>query len=233
MHIARIQAIFEKDLKDFMKNTMILFMPFIPILLAILYKRMEAGVGEELPVMLYYMLIGVTFSAVASAGIMILMAEEKEKKTLRGLMLSPASFLDIIIGKSIVITLLSFISLTISFFILGIEPMLNFQTIIGLIVLYFFFLFLGIGIGMFVKNVGITTAYYMPIFLIFAFTPMLEFMGFSSDSITMKIAETLPNMQLLDMHDTHNWSAILIALLWTLAAFAFTVVCYKKARKDE
>lgn len=233
MHLARIQAIFEKDLKDFMKNTMMLFTPFIPIILAIMYNRIGAGTDEEIPIMIHYTLIGVTFAAVTAGGLMMLMAEEKEKGTLRGLMLSPASFLDIIIGKSAVITLLSFASLIISLMILGIEPFLDFQIIIGILILYTFFLLLGIGIGLFVKNVGITTAYTMPIMFIFGFTPMLEMMGFSSDSMTMKIADIFPVTQLLDMHDTHRWTAILIVLLWTLAALLFTFICYKNARKDK
>lgn len=233
MHLARIQAIFEKDLKDFMKNTMTLFMPFIPILIAFMFNRMSAGVDEEMPIMLHYLIVGVTYSAVTSAAIMMMMAEEKEKKTLRGLMLSPASFFDIIVGKSVVVTLLSFASLIVSLLLLGIEPLLNLQAIIGILILYCFFLFLGIGIGLFVKNVGITTAYYMPIMFIFGFTPYIEFMGLSSDSITMKIANTLPLMQLVKMHDTHNWTSILVVLAWTVAAFLFMYIFYKKARKDK
>src|SRR5699024_7456401 len=233
MHLVRIQAIFEKDLKDFMKNTAMLFTPFIPIILAIMYNRMGAGTNEEMPIMIYYMLIGVSFSAVTSGGMMMLMAEEKEKRTLRGLMLSPASFLDIIIGKSAVVTLLSFASVIVSMVILGIGPILDVQIIIGFIILYAFFLFLGIGIGLFVKNVGITTAYMMPIMFIFGFTPIIESMGFSDDSMVMKIAESLPVMQLLDMHDTHKWRAILIVAIWTLVALLFTLICYRKARKDK
>ncbi|MDY0394401.1 hypothetical protein RWE15_07985 [Virgibacillus halophilus] len=40
MNVQRIQAIFEKDMKDFMKNTMMLFTPIIPVILAVLYSRM-------------------------------------------------------------------------------------------------------------------------------------------------------------------------------------------------
>ena len=47
MNAQRIYAIVEKDLKDFMKNTMLVFMPVIPVILALLYSRM--GDGEALP----------------------------------------------------------------------------------------------------------------------------------------------------------------------------------------
>src|SRR5699024_862654 len=84
MNIARIQAIFEKDLKDFMKNTATIFMPIVPIFLAFFYNKMGEDGGESLPLMVVYIVVGVTFSTIAAGSMMILMAEENEKKTLRG-----------------------------------------------------------------------------------------------------------------------------------------------------
>lgn len=233
MNAQRIQAIFEKDMKDFMKNTMMLFTPIIPIILAILYSRMGEAGDEEMPLMIIYLVVGITFSAVTSGAMMMLMAEENEKKTLRGLMLSPASFMDIIIGKSLATTLLTVVSLVISLLIMGSGALLNTQAIIGMILLFFFFLFLGVGIGLFVKTVGITTAYLMPIMFIFGFTPMIDFLGFAKDSLTVKIANALPLSQLIEMDDSHSWMPILWVGIWMLAAAAFAFVCYKKVSTDE
>ncbi|MEN1968026.1 ABC transporter permease [Lentibacillus sp. N15] len=233
MNAQRVQAIFEKDIKDFMKNTMVLFTPILPIVMAILYSRMGEGTDEEMPMMIIYIVVGVTYSAVAAGCMMMLMAEENEKKTLRGLILSPASFMDIIIGKSLVTTLLTVVSLAISLLIMGIEPLLHVQTIIGLVLLFLFFLFLGIGVGLFVKSVGITTAYLMPIMFLFGFTPMIELLGFADDSLTMKIASYFPIPQLIDMHETHSWMPIVVVAIWTLAAALFTIVCFKNVKRDE
>ena len=60
------------------------------------------GENEELPVFLLYIVVGTTYSAVTSSAMMTMIAEENEKKTLRGLIQSPASMMDIIIGKSLV-----------------------------------------------------------------------------------------------------------------------------------
>lgn len=231
MNAQRIYAIVEKDLKDFMKNTMLVFMPVIPVILALLYSRM--GDGEALPLFMVYLIVGVTFSSVTTSCMMIMMAEENEKKTLRGLVMSPATFLDIIIGKSLVTALLTLITLGVSLAVIGIEPFLHVRPFIGLILLFLFFLFLGIGVGLFVKTVGMTTAYLMPIMFIFGFTPMIYFLGLSEDSLALKIAEYFPIPQLMAMHDTQSWLPLGIVALWVIGAALFMYVCFKRTRKDD
>lgn len=230
MNIQRIGAIFEKDIKDFMKNMMLLMMPVIPIILALLYKQL--GGEEGLPIPMLYLIVGVTFSSVTASCMMTMMAEENEKKTLRGLMLSPASFLDIIVGKSLVVGLMSLVTLTISLVVVGIKPFLNVQAIIGLILLFLFFLFLGIGIGLFAKSIASTSAYLMPVMFLFGFTPMIDFLGLGEDSTAILIGDVFPLMQLIKMHDTNSWIPICIVAIWTIGAALFTYICFKKARTD-
>src|SRR5690625_2474842 len=232
MQLARIQAIFEKDLKDFMKNSMTVFMPVVPIILALFYSRMGSGIEEEIPLMMIYLIVGVTYATVTTNSMMVLIAEENEKKTLRGLMMSPASYVEIIIGKSLVVAVLTFATLVVSLFIMGSGVLLSVQHIIGLIVLFFFFLFLGIGVGLFVKTVGMTTAYSMPIMFLFGFSPMIEFLGFDADSLIMKVSVYMPINQLVDMEATGSWGAIGIVLIWTIVAGIFTFVRFQKLKKE-
>ncbi|SFL61777.1 ABC-2 type transport system permease protein [Gracilibacillus orientalis] len=231
MNTQRIGAIFEKDLKDFMKNMMLLMMPIIPIVLALIYSRL--GGDEGLPIPMLYLIVGVTFSSVTASCMMTMMAEENEKKTLRGLMLSPASFLDIIIGKSLVVGLMSLVALAISLFLVGIEPFLNVQATIGLILLFLFFLFLGIGIGLFTKSIASTSAYLMPVMFLFGFTPMIDFLVLGEDNIAITIADLFPVMQLIKMHDTNSWTSIGIVAIWAIGAALFTYICFKKSRTDD
>lgn len=229
MNIQRISAIFEKDMKDFMKNLMLLMMPGIPIILALMYTRMNE---EELPVAMTYIIVGVTFSAVTSSMMMTMMAEENEKKTLRGLIQSPASFLDIIVGKSLVAGLITFITLVVSLLIVGIEPFLSFKVIIGLILLFLFFLLLGIGIGLFSKSIAATSVYLMPVMFLFGFTPMFGLFGLAEDSIVIKILDTFPIMQAIEIHDTSSWLPLGIIAVWTIGAALFTFICFKKTTTD-
>lgn len=231
MSMRRIMAIFEKDLKDFMKNTMLVFMPGIPLILAIMYSQMSGD--EEMPLMISYMVVGTTFASVTAALIMMMMAEENENKTLRGLVMSPASYFDIIIGKSLVTTLLTWLTLIVSLGILGIDPFLSVRIIVGLLLLFLFFLFLGIGVGFFVKSVGATTPYFMPIMFIFGFTPMIEFFGLSETGTTMKIVDTFPIPQLMSMHDKVSWLPLGIVFLWVLGAALFAYICFIRTRRDD
>lgn len=231
MNMQRIMAIFEKDLKDFLKNTMLIFMPIIPIFLALLYSRM--GGDEEIPLFIVYLVIGTAFASLPAGCMMMMMAEENEKKTLRGLIMSPATFGDIIIGKSLVTFLFTIVTLVISLLLVGIEPFMSIRAIIGLIVLFLFFLFLGIGIGLFVKTVGMTTPYLMPIMFIFGFTPMIAFFGLSENSLTIKIAGKFPIPQLITMHDTNSWFPIGIVAIWTVGAALFAYICFIKTKSDD
>ncbi|MFN2744427.1 ABC transporter permease [Bacillus sp. z60-18] len=231
MNIQRISAIFEKDIKDFMKNMMLLMMPLIPIILSLLYERMSAG--KELPIYVIYIIVGATYSAVTSSGMMTMMAEENEKKTLRGLIQSPASFLDIIVGKSLVIGLMTFISLVVSLLIVGFDPFLHFRALLGLILLFLYFLLLGIGIGLFSKSIAATSAYIMPVMFLFGFTSMIEFLGLDKDSIIIKVADTFSIMQAIEIHDTNSWLPLGIIAVWVLGAALFMYVCFKKTMTDD
>src|SRR5690606_39173865 len=93
-------AIFQKDFKDFSRNMAVSVVIIIPPILAAIYGRMGVDSIES-----HYMIINIAFSMVAAFVQCCLIAEEKEKNTLRGLMLSPASTGEILAGKS----LLSFI----------------------------------------------------------------------------------------------------------------------------
>ncbi|PAV28599.1 hypothetical protein CIL05_14980 [Virgibacillus profundi] len=230
MNIQRISAIFEKDIKDFMKNMMLLTMPLIPVALALMYTRMGDG---EFPLSLLYFIVGVTFSAVTSAIMMTMMAEENEKKTLRGLIQSPASFLDIIIGKSLVTGLITLVSLVVSLMIIGIDPFLNFRVIMGLILLFLFFLLLGIGIGLFSKSIAATSVYLMPVMFLFGFTPMIGQLGFPEDSIVMAIFDIFPVMQAIEIHETSSWLPLGIIAVWVIGAALFAYVCFKKTTTDD
>ncbi|GAA0589533.1 hypothetical protein GCM10009001_01790 [Virgibacillus siamensis] len=232
MNVQRIQAIFEKDIKDFMKNMMLLMMPVISVILALMYSRLGGG-GEELPLFMIYLIVGVIFSAVTAGCIMMMMAEENEKKTLRGLALSPASFIDILVGKSLVTGLITVVTLVISLLIVGMEPFLAIKPIIGLVLLFLFFLSLGIGIGLFAKTAAATSAYMMPVMFLFGFTPMFRMLGIDEDSIVTKILEVFPLPQLIKMHDTESWMQLGIVFIWMIGAALFMYICFRKTRTDD
>lgn len=231
MNMQRISAIFEKDMKDFMKNSMTVFAPIVPIILSLFYRRMGVDT-EELSLFLIYFIIGMTLSSISTGLMMMMMAEEKEKNTLRGLIMSPASMVDIIIGKSLVTTLITFITLFISLLILDLEQIFDVHVIINSFLLFIFFLLLGIGIGLFVKSVGATTVYAMPIMFLFGLTPIIETLGFSEEHIIIRIFNYFPLMRAMEFHESGSWLALFTIIIWIVLAGVFTFICFVKTSKD-
>lgn len=220
MNISRIGAIFEKDLKDFSKNMMLIFMPVLPILLAAMYSRM--GGDEKMPLVMIYIVLGTAFAGVTYCCLAFMMAEEKEKNTLRGLVISPATMLDVVIGKSLVVILLTLISVIVSLWLMGFEQFTNFQAIAGLSVALLFFTMLGAGVGMFVKNVASTQIYLMPVLFLFGMTPLIDGLGLSKGSIVLKILHAFPLPQLMKMNETGSWKHFGVVAFWLIASIIFS-----------
>lgn len=232
MHIQRVLAIFEKDLKDFVKNLMISIVPLLPIVTAFMYSRMAIE-GDEIPLFLMYFIVGMTFATATTGGIMVMIAEEKEKKTLRGITQSPATFGDIIIGKSLVTVLITVITLVISLSFFTFGPLLKMKVIIGLALLLLFFLLIGIGLGFLTNSVAVASSLLVPIMFLFGFTQMIEFFGLEEDSIVIKIANTFPIPKMVELHDSTSWSPLGIILLWVIGALLLTYVFFKRTIKGD
>ncbi|MCE3199752.1 ABC transporter permease [Paenibacillus sonchi] len=230
MNIRRISAIFEKDIKDLMKNPELLVMLTAPILLSFILSRSIHG---KTTIALLYMIIGGIFTLVTAGSIMTMMAEEKEKKTLRGLIQSPASLLDIIIGKSLVTVLGTLITLTVSLLLVGIEPVMHFRAILGLILLLLFFLLIGISIGLFTNSLASVSVYLIPMTFLFGFTPQISTLGaLDKGSIAVTIIDQFPIVQAMAIHKTSSWLPLGIMAIWVIGAAIITYVCFRKAMTD-
>ncbi|AIQ48641.1 hypothetical protein R70723_24070 [Paenibacillus sp. FSL R7-0273] len=232
MSVRRISAIFEKDIKDLMKNLSLIITVIVPIIIALVLKRVSAE--ADLPVAMTYVIIGGLFAVVTSGTIMSMMAEENEKKTLRGLIQSPASLVDILIGKSLVTILATLFSLIITLLITGIEPFLNLKALLGLVLLLLFFLLFGTAVALYSKSVAGTTAYLMPFTFVFGFTPMIGTLGIvSKDGIIAQILARFPVMQAIEVHDSTSWKPLGIIGLWVTGAAIVTYVCFRKTSTDD
>lgn len=231
MNTQRIAAIFEKDYKDFLKNSSLLVTSAIPVFLAIIYSQMDNSGDMSF---IIFTVLGISFATVTTGTMITMIAEEKEKNTLRGLIQSPASYMDIIIGKSLFTTVLTIVALGLSLLFVGIEPLLETRMIIGTILLFIFFLFLGIGVGLFAKTLASTYVYITPIMFLFGFTPMFLLLDFFvNNKIASTIIEYFPLTQLIELNDTSSWMPIGVIALWVLASIVFVFIFFKRASKDD
>lgn len=230
----RMNAIFLKDWKELYKNSYILFTLAMPLAFAALLGRVgeEASTFSSMPITLSLVIAGVFIQAA-------MIAEEKEKNTLRGLLLSPATTTEILIGKSAltsIMTLLVIIgSILLSDFHVTNIALFALIIIINII----FYVSMGTILGLLSRTVMETTIIGMPIMVIFGLGPM--FVNMIENKAIIKLINFLPSE-----HFTAAWTAVsngqgfidilnhlLILTIWAAAALAATIIIYRKRQFDK
>ena len=166
-------------------------MALLPILLAVFYSNMDS-IKEFFAGFIIVMTITMVGSYVQA----IIIAEEKEKHTLRVLMLSPASPIEVILGKSVLTVFFvlasSFISLVILDTFKGNISMLVIIILIGTLLC----VVLGTIVGLLSQNIAQTSILGLPIFIIFIMGPMLQEMV--KNEFIIKVVKLLPTNHVME-----------------------------------
>ncbi|WP_339217248.1 ABC transporter permease [Ornithinibacillus sp. FSL M8-0202] len=229
----RIYAIFNKDLKDLSKNMYVSSVLIMPIVLAFLYSNMG-----EVTIELHYLVINMTLASVTAFIQCAVIAEEKEKHTLRGLMLSPASLTEILTGKSLVSFFLSIIAIVVCAMITGYEPT-NLPVIaVALVISMLFYLALGTIMGLLSRTVLEASVIFLPIIFLFGFGSLLVLLVEQYPALSF--IEYLPNIQLVEIaYDVEAglgfgdvWLNLVILLAWAAVLSLLTAFVYKKKEMD-
>lgn len=233
LSIKRSVAILQKDYKDISKNLYVSTSVFMPLVMAAIYGRMGTVSIEA-----HFMVINLTFCLVAAYVQSSLIAEEKEKNTLRGLMLSPASTLDILVGKSLLSFIGTIIVVVICAFLSEYKPENLFIISIAIMLSTVFYIGLGTVLGLVTKSVMEASVVIMPFLFLFSFGTFLT--NLVDKYPVLKVAEYLPNIQIVDLANkvqlgsglTDVWMNLLIIFAWVVAIFALVVVVYRKRMMD-
>jgi ABC-2 type transport system permease protein len=196
--LAGTQALLQASLNN-TSRSMSSPQPPVTIQMSDVNPSTSKNLGEDIAkiyvpiVLLISLIVGTTFMPT-------LLIEEKERKTLRMLMTSPASFADIIFGK-LVVVLVYQIFLTL--IVLAIQN--SFTGQVGLVILYavlggFFSISLGLLIGSLFNTTGAAAAVEGPVISIFIMAGI--FVGplgqMLSTSPIVKIARLLPTWYIAD-----------------------------------
>ncbi|MGE7625003.1 ABC transporter permease [Viridibacillus sp. NPDC096237] len=231
--VRRIQAILVKDYKEFSRNIAVSSMIFLPLILAAFYARM--GV-DTIPG--YFMSINITFSIVCTYVQCCLIAEEKEKNTLRSLMLSPASTSEILIGKS-ALTFISTMAIVAGcMYLSGYMPGNLALMALALILSSFFYIAVGSFLGLFAKSVMESSVIVLPVLGIFSLGPTA--MNFVESYPILKILAWLPSSQIIILGEILENSftfgeivkPFVVIIGWIVIAAIATVVTFKKRMVD-
>lgn len=189
----RIKAILIKESQDIRKNTNVIYMYLLPIVLTILWERFIPGMPEG-----FALGFGLMF-LVVMAGMYVpsmIIAEEKEKKTIEVLLLSPATPVEVFIGKGLLTFILIIITAIILIFISG-NQLANLSLILLATALTSIFsIFLGMMVGLLAQNQMATGVIGLPVYLILLLVPQFAMMGVE---LMKNIGRFLPTYYYFDL----------------------------------
>ncbi|WP_245595975.1 ABC transporter permease [Paenibacillus taiwanensis] len=232
--MSRLQAIIGKEYKDAMKNTTLLLTAVLPILFSYMFGTIAEGATSlvlTLPINMALMMTGASVQA-------IMIAEEKEKHTLRVLMLSPARPMEVLMGKSVIAGMLTILVLIASF-VVGKTPHVPIAglllTIAPTLIMY---LAMGTIIGLLSRSTMETTFVSMPIMVLFMFGPLFG-PSLKSELVNTLVSYT-PSERLTIAIDL-LWKGgsigdilvhAAIICIWMIASIVACLVLYRSKRYD-
>jgi len=230
--LKRIQAIFMKDYKEFSRNYAVSIMIIFPLFFAMMYRNAE---GE--PVM-YAFVLNFSLAMLTSFVQACLIAEEKERNTLRSLMMTPASMFDILLGKSTLVFVITAVVLSIATYIYGYETSNLLALILGVGISIILYISVGTICGLYSKSIMEASLSIFPVLIIFTAAPyaaifaekfaILEvFMYFPSSQLNELIAFMSDGAPMGDM-----LMAIGIIAIWTVVLTILSFILYKKRLMD-
>jgi ABC-2 type transport system permease protein len=226
----RVNAIFVKDWKDLQRNSYVLFTLALPLFFAAWLGRIGADSAEMISFPIVFALV------IAGAFVQAAMvAEEKEKNTLRGLLLSPASVAEVFIGKSLLSGVMTLVVVAgciwLAEFSVPSLPLFALSIVIALVI----FLAIGTLLGLLSRTVMETSIIGMPVMLIFGMSSMFKSM--ITNEAILTVMDYLPNELLMNIWvGLENGAAVgesfLILTVWAVVSVAATVIVYRKRRMD-
>ncbi|MEK5238844.1 ABC transporter permease [Paenibacillus sp. FSL L8-0470] len=232
--LKRVRAIFVKDYKEFSRNYALSIMLIFPIILALLFRK----AGASLPGASGF-LFNTSFVLLTCFAQACLIAEEKERNTLRSLMMTPATSLDVLTGKSSLVFVMSVVVLAISTLLFGYEPA-NIWAFVAVIILsIILYTAAGTICGLFSKTLLEASLSILPVAFIFMGAPwgaVLE-----KDYPVFQVLDYMPSSQLVHFLGISNTGfttgdilkPLLIILVWTVVLTIVSVVLYQRRLKDE
>ncbi|OPD23091.1 hypothetical protein AL710_06745 [Clostridium botulinum] len=231
--IRRINALLKKEIKDFAKNMNVSVMYLLPIMFSIIYSKL-LGNNSSNDVMnrinILILCVGMNISLISSMVISMLIAEEKEKNTLRTLILSAVSPWEFLTGKVLITFLVSEVINIAIFFSIGCDIQYLGKYILITTLVLFSMIEIGAIIGIISPNQMATGVFSMLVVMNFFVIP-----AFAKANKTIEaIAKFLPSYHMnimiarlfkgetFGIESTRSIAIILAWIIIALIAFAFT-----------
>ena len=222
MNIHKIRATIYRDLREFFTNYAVLTLLIMPPAMAALYGMTARSAGEEMPVIMIFVVLGTALSAVTTNIPLMLYAEENEHGTLKLVTHTKSDLVNGLIGRSILTLLITAAVTAVSLIIIDGVYVMSFQMIIGYTAAAVIFLNLGLWTGLLAKLQSTSTVYGVVILFFLGMTPIIETLNLPADNIITALAEITPVYQVMAIHNNAGIMPYVILTAW-LAATVFLV----------
>ncbi|MGI6201196.1 MAG: ABC transporter permease [Christensenellales bacterium] len=236
-HLRKVGALFRKDFADTFKNVNVSILLILPIFFALLYSMMDFG-GERMPAS-FVLTVSVLMNVclVPANFLSMTIAEEKEKHTLRTLMLSNVSAGEFLVSKALVTYLFMQAVNLVVFFVTG-QGLGELARFVGVTTLgSVCMIMIGAAAGILSKDQMSTSVITLPFSLAFLIPPMFA----GANEVFTAIARFVPTTAMMNLflgapenpawYDATGYQVLIIGL-WTAAALAAFVLIYRKKRLD-
>ncbi|GAA0391575.1 ABC transporter permease [Paenibacillus motobuensis] len=234
--LKRAGAIFVKDYKEFSRNYAVSISLLFPIILALLFRGAIPSLNGAFA---FGLVLNTSFVLLTCLTQACLIAEEKEHNTLRSLMMTPATTMDVLIGKSTLVFIMSAVGLAIATYIIGYEPASIWAFAVAIIISIILYIAAGAICGLFSNTLLEASLSILPVAFVFTAAPWGAFL--EDDFPIFKVLDYLPSSQLVHLLGIRNigfttgelLKPLLIILAWTVVFTIISVVLYQRRLKDE
>lgn len=237
MHVLR--TLFKKDFKGCFGNRSILITLLLPVAFALLYTYMLSDI-TGMPADFVLLLCSVmVLSIIPLTALSTMIAEEKEKHTLRSLMMAGVSGAEFILSKALVCLLLLIVEGVLLFFICGAD-MAGFAGYLFIMVLASLAIIcFGAVVGIAAKDQMSAGTLGSPLMMLMLMPPIFGQMN----ELVAKIAKVFPTTSLYTVYPSaaagesmiskDNLIAIGVCLVWIIAGVILFQMIYKKKGLDD
>lgn len=230
LHVQTINAIFYKQIKDILKNTQVLVLFFIyPLIAYIMTSTLSSQMGDATFFISIFGTMHCVFTPIVTTAAII--AEEKEKNTLRVLIMSNVSSLEYLISVGSFVLVCTLFTGS-SFVMMGEYKLTEVFIVIGYMCIgTILSIILGMAIGAHAKNMMSANGIAVPLSMLFAFTPMLAYFSKRIDKVSRFIYGQQINY-LISNPDNVSMKGLLIIFTNLIILVALFMLVFQKNKLD-
>ncbi|MBQ7942640.1 MAG: ABC transporter permease [Lachnospiraceae bacterium] len=234
MRLYKVSALFKLGMEDLTKNMSVFIYVLLPLVMGLLYSNLD-GISPEYNYS-FSVLMNLAVIPVTLMGTII--AEEKEKNTLRTLMLNDVKALEILSAKALICLIFMLLDNILLFFIVGLPMNLFVLYQIPAVFTAIALLFFGAFVGLMAKNQMSAGLLSLPFMVVFLAPLFVQMMG---NDLAKKISSAIATDGLMKIYlaiagNDITFSSIGLPIIVIVAWLVFSVVlfqiAYKKVKVD-